>query len=430
MANSSTVAALQDILASQYNNLRLDVLDLTTGHTHDGTNGRNTGFSLGNATITGTLGGLTLVGIGGIANASNALLVYGTATTGTAQGGVNSQQTFSSGATVAGVAFEASVVTAAAAFTMTTGAAFRANAPVVGANSAITTEYGFYAANQGATGITNAYGVYIAAQSGAATTNIGLYNAGTTTLAGALTVTTGGIAVTGNSAFGASASTVVGLLVSSAQSVGAGADGQGIAVNAALTKTANTGTLVSVQAGSAITVNSAVTCTRATQFLAVGVTATVTGTLTNHNALYLGTPVNGSTVNVIDSAAGATLPSTGIWTNAPSFKAYKDDVRYVPMQEIDGLLDWMADGWKAARYRHKGRALGEDGPAPIHQDYEYDSFFALLDDMPQNVREIICADAKGGISTKDTDGFALALIAASVRRIQQLESRLAAAGIN
>ena len=40
MANSSTVAALDDILAGQYNNLRLDVLDATSGHDHDGTEGK------------------------------------------------------------------------------------------------------------------------------------------------------------------------------------------------------------------------------------------------------------------------------------------------------------------------------------------------------------------------------------------------------
>ena len=40
MANSSVVSAGDDILASQYNNLRKDVLDLTLGHTHDETDSR------------------------------------------------------------------------------------------------------------------------------------------------------------------------------------------------------------------------------------------------------------------------------------------------------------------------------------------------------------------------------------------------------
>jgi len=51
--------------------------------------------------------------------------------------------------------------------------------------------YGVYVQKQGATGVTNAYGIYIAAQSGASSTNIGLYNAGTTTLNLAVTINSG-----------------------------------------------------------------------------------------------------------------------------------------------------------------------------------------------------------------------------------------------
>lgn len=40
MANSSTVSAGDTATALQYNNLRKDVLDTSTGHLHDGTNGR------------------------------------------------------------------------------------------------------------------------------------------------------------------------------------------------------------------------------------------------------------------------------------------------------------------------------------------------------------------------------------------------------
>ena len=40
MANSSTISAGDDILASQYNNLRKDVLDTSLGHTHDGANSK------------------------------------------------------------------------------------------------------------------------------------------------------------------------------------------------------------------------------------------------------------------------------------------------------------------------------------------------------------------------------------------------------
>jgi hypothetical protein len=54
MANSGTVTAGSAALASQYNNLRLDVLDVTTGHTHAGTTNEGakvaaTGVSSGTA---------------------------------------------------------------------------------------------------------------------------------------------------------------------------------------------------------------------------------------------------------------------------------------------------------------------------------------------------------------------------------------------
>jgi len=43
MANSSTVSSGELATAAQYNNLRDDVLSVTTGHLHDGSNGRNDG---------------------------------------------------------------------------------------------------------------------------------------------------------------------------------------------------------------------------------------------------------------------------------------------------------------------------------------------------------------------------------------------------
>jgi hypothetical protein len=52
--------------------------------------------------------------------------------------------------------------------------------PTIGTGASATTSIGLAVGNQGVTSkTTNAYGVYIAAQSGAATTNVGLYNAGT-----------------------------------------------------------------------------------------------------------------------------------------------------------------------------------------------------------------------------------------------------------
>ncbi|MFA6165382.1 MAG: hypothetical protein WC700_02115 [Gemmatimonadaceae bacterium] len=130
------------------------------------------------------------VGVGGASDAGIGLWVRSTALTGTAQVGITSAATFSSASVNAGTNFLGQFTTAAAAFTVIAGYVFRATAPSLGAASAVTALYGFHAANMGAAGVANAYGVYIAAQSGAATTNIGLYNAGTTTLVGAVTANT------------------------------------------------------------------------------------------------------------------------------------------------------------------------------------------------------------------------------------------------
>ena len=60
MANSGTVTAGSAALASQYNNLRLDVLDVSTGHTHAGTTNEGakvaaTGVSSGTAALNAVL---------------------------------------------------------------------------------------------------------------------------------------------------------------------------------------------------------------------------------------------------------------------------------------------------------------------------------------------------------------------------------------
>jgi hypothetical protein len=54
----------------------------------------------------------------------------------------------------------------------------------MGATSTANNVRGLFVQNQGNAGITNAYGVYIEAQSGSPTTNIGLYNGGTSRLDG------------------------------------------------------------------------------------------------------------------------------------------------------------------------------------------------------------------------------------------------------
>jgi hypothetical protein len=61
---------------------------------------------------------------------------------------------------------------------------FYAETPSIGATSTASTIYGFFARNQGNAAINNAYGIYIEAQSGSPTTNLGLYNLGTSRLDG------------------------------------------------------------------------------------------------------------------------------------------------------------------------------------------------------------------------------------------------------
>lgn len=52
MAVSSTVASGDTATASQYNNLRSDVLDTSSGHSHDGTNGRSLIIELDTSDVT------------------------------------------------------------------------------------------------------------------------------------------------------------------------------------------------------------------------------------------------------------------------------------------------------------------------------------------------------------------------------------------
>ncbi len=168
--------------------------------------GNNALLTLADATgDAGLSGDLTVsggnVGVGTAPLSDRIIYAGGTAlTTGTAQYGIVSTATFGTGATTAGSAIYASLATAASAFTMGNGYAIQVGTPILGATSAVTTNTGISIANQGASGITNAYGIDIAAQSGAATTNVGLRNAGTTLLTNATASTstsTGALVVSG-----------------------------------------------------------------------------------------------------------------------------------------------------------------------------------------------------------------------------------------
>ena len=138
------------------------------------------------------------------------------------------------------------------------------------------------------------------------------------TMAGALTVTAGGATITGTitSLYG-TGTNVNPFVTSNNFTTTAGGDRFGYNATNVITA-ANTYTSSgSVYANTGLTVNGAITVTRHAQVYAEAVTATVTGTLTNHNSLYLGTPVNGLTVRIVDTAvAGCFLTTGGVWTSA------------------------------------------------------------------------------------------------------------------
>jgi len=54
MPNSSPVVSGTDILATAYNDLRDDVLDSSTGHNHDGTDGKSLSLNIAIPAVTAT----------------------------------------------------------------------------------------------------------------------------------------------------------------------------------------------------------------------------------------------------------------------------------------------------------------------------------------------------------------------------------------
>ena len=202
-ATGGTVA-VEVIQAAGNANLTIDAKGSGTigiGVTSSGaiTLGRATTITTGNFTV--TAGGV-IVTAGNVTLTAGTIVVGGTAATnilsyltgavtsavGNTTYGVYVDNTVGNASTTSTTGIYSSVQTQAAAFTCVSGYAFYASTPIVGSTSAITNSYGLYVANQGASGVTNAYGIYIPAQSGAATLNIGFYNAGTTSLVGATTV--------------------------------------------------------------------------------------------------------------------------------------------------------------------------------------------------------------------------------------------------
>jgi len=203
-----------------------------------------------------------------------------------------------------------------------------------------------------------------------------------------------------------------------------------------LTVNGASGNFAGFFAAKGMTVNATKTATRFSQLWASGITATVNGTLTDHNALFLGTPVNGTTVRVIDTSSGGYLTTAGIWTDNPSWANLKEAVRPVSVTELDSLLDWFALNHKPVQYRYKPKYEDVAIPAPKGKVTEYitkkelvsydgkddyDHFGYLLDDLPENIRKIVCVNAGGGISGKDERGLLLALVARLAQRVKKLE---------
>lgn len=157
----------------------------TTASTSTTTGSLINAGGFGNAGAAFIGGNLNVAGTGAVGIANNSAIgfyVQPSALAGTAQYGIISNPVFTSSATSFGRAAHFAVQTAAASFTMANGYALRLSTPVLGVGSAITTQTALYVDNQGVTGVANAVGIDIASQSGASSANIGLRNAGVTSL--------------------------------------------------------------------------------------------------------------------------------------------------------------------------------------------------------------------------------------------------------
>lgn len=272
----------------------------------------------------------------------------------------------------------------------------------------------------GSVTLTNPYALHVAS--------------GASNFAGQLNVSSGGLhvtAVTTQVAFGA---TIVSELIDGTITLPTN-DSYATWISNETVTSATSGTHATVTAiktgNMALTVASGGTITRLTQGYFGGISPTVTGTLTNNNAIYATSPSGGTTVKVIDTNAGggtpAFLSTAGSWTNASSWKAGKVDLISAPREEIRGYLDLLAAAPQPQWYRFPRVVCGDpesdDHQAGVcacrggHQDYEHPTLFHLLDDLPAEIRRVICTDESGGIGTKDTDGFLLACVQELARQV-------------
>lgn len=216
---------------------------------------------------------------------------------------------------------------------------------------------------------------------------------------------------------GAAPNSVTALLVSGALMSGTSQYGARITPTAS---SAATSVAVGLLAGVA-TAAASFTCTGAASLYSQAPTQGAGSTITTAYGLFLETPSVGGTNLVIGSSSGATLTTAGAWTNAPSWRALKDVKRPLHYGDAQNWLEWVRDGYQGYVYRYHGRTGG-----PVDGTKAYDHVGFLLDDVPQDIREVLCDEESGGISTKDFDGFLLTVCQQLARDNKRLEERLAA----
>jgi hypothetical protein len=316
----------------------------------------------------------------------------------------------------AGVGSNLSVITAYAYITGSTSATWMVgykytNSQIAG-TATVTNAAAFYAANTGYAGITNAYGVYIEAQSGASNTNIGLYNLGTSRFEGTMGFATAPVSNAGLwMATGFNVPTV-------------GGAAYGVLIQPTMTAASGPPSLYALYVSASWSSSYASAICYDIQIIPTASPASASQNI----ALNIGGSPSGATTNlVISHSSGAQLTTAGAWANAPSWRSTKTDILAVERQSLEDWFDWLTTNHKPVRYRHP-LVQNDDGlvTQAYTQDGDYDHFGFLLDDVPQDIREVWCVNETGGLSTKDTEGFLLAMLKVSGQRIKSLEARLTA----
>src|SRR5215831_19022078 len=364
-----------------------------------------------------------VVGILGQPSSAAALQIGNvTALTGATQWVINMNTQFTSAATTSMTCISTAWWAANGTYSTTQGEGLHIGNPQLGTGQSVGTMYGINVINQGKAGVTAAYGVFIQAVSGASSTNIGLYNAGTSQLQDIVGM---GIApnalyaihaaITSNAVTGGSSAALIDGTTSASgfNTALTGLQVNKITITGSATITNTYGISVSSQGGAGISYAYAA-------YLAGSTNAT-----TKNTTLWLGTP-SGTGPVIIDSSVGAQLTTAGAWTNAPSWAAQKNQIRYVAEDETGRWFDWLASDHKPIRYRHPEIRNDAGEVIQFTPKGDYDHFGFLLDDVPQDIREVWCVNESGGLSTKDTEGFLLAMLKVSGQRIKTLEARLEA----